>query len=264
MEIISQARSFNGTQRVYRHNSKTLNCSMNFGIYLPDNLKTRIPALFWLSGLTCTEDNFITKGTAQRVASELGIIIVAPDTSPRGDGVPDDAEGSYDFGLGASFYLNATESPWQHHYQMESYIEEELYNLIIESFPVDQNKIGIFGHSMGGHGALTIALRSPSKFKSVSAFSPICSPIQSPWGEKALAGYLGEDRSTWRKYDTCALIEDGAKFSSILIDQGSDDQFIKEQLKPTLLQSICSKADRRSKRIGKYDPRHVQWLGWEW
>jgi S-formylglutathione hydrolase len=240
MEIISLSKCYNGTQSVYRHDADSLGCAMNFGIYLPDNLSAPAPALFWLSGLTCTEDNFITKAAAQRVASELGIILVAPDTSPRGEDVPDDPDGAYDFGLGAGFYVNATQSPWQKHYRMRSYIEQELYQLILESFPVDQRRLGIFGHSMGGHGALTMALRSPDKFRSVSAFSPICSPMNSPWGEKALGGYLGADRSAWREYDACALIEDGAKVTSILLDQGDDDNFLNEQLKPGLLESACS------------------------
>ncbi|MBT5154434.1 MAG: S-formylglutathione hydrolase, partial [Gammaproteobacteria bacterium] len=160
MENISQSKSHTGTQFVYGHEADTLGCSMNFGIYLPDNLSTPAPALFWLSGLTCTQDNFITKAGAQRVASELGMILIVPDTSPRGEGVPDDPEGAYDFGLGAGFYVNATQSPWQKHYQMRDYVEQELYQLILESFPVDQKRLGIFGHSMGGHGALTMALRS--------------------------------------------------------------------------------------------------------
>ena len=240
MENISLSKCYNGTQSVYRHDADSLGCAMNFGIYLPDNLSAPAPALFWLSGLTCTEDNFITKAAAQRVASELGIILVAPDTSPRGEDVPDDPDGAYDFGLGAGFYVNATQSPWQKHYRMRSYIEQELYQLILESFPVDQRRLGIFGHSMGGHGALTMALRSPDKFRSVSAFSPICSPMNSPWGEKALGGYLGADRSAWREYDACALIEDGAKVTSILVDQGADDNFLNEQLKSSLLESACS------------------------
>jgi S-formylglutathione hydrolase len=242
MEKIWQSKSHHGTQFVYRHDAETLGCPMNFGLYLPDNLSAPAPTLFWLSGLTCTEDNFITKAGAQRVASELGIILVAPDTSPRGEGVPDDSDGAYDFGLGAGFYVNATQALWQKHYQMRNYIEQELYQLVLESFPVDQNRLGIFGHSMGGHGALTMALRSPEKFRSVSAFSPICSPINSPWGEKALGGYLGADQSTWRQYDACALINDGARFSAILVDQGTDDNFLNEQLKPGLLESACSNA----------------------
>ena len=242
MEKISQSKNHHGTQFVYRHDADTLRCSMNFGIYLPDNISAPAPALFWLSGLTCTENNFITKAGAQRVASELGMILVAPDTSPRGEGVPDDPDGAYDFGLGAGFYVNAIQPLWQQHYQMRDYVEQELHQLVLESFPVDQKRLGIFGHSMGGHGALTMALRSPDKFRSVSAFSPICSTINSPWGEKALRGYLGEDPSIWRDYDACSLINDGAQVSSILVDQGTDDSFLNEQLKPDLLDLACSTA----------------------
>ena len=242
MEKISQSKNHHGTQFVYRHDADTLRCSMNFGIYLPDNISAPAPALFWLSGLTCTENNFITKAGAQRVASELGMILVAPDTSPRGEGVPDDPDGAYDFGLGAGFYVNAIQPLWQQHYQMRDYVEQELHQLVMESFPVDHKRLGIFGHSMGGHGALTMALRSPDKFRSVSAFSPICSPINSPWGEKALRGYLGEDPSIWRDYDACSLINDGAQVSSILVDQGTDDSFLNEQLKPDLLDLACSTA----------------------
>jgi S-formylglutathione hydrolase len=242
MELQSQVRMFSGMQNVYRHESSALHCPMNFGVYLPDSLAATAPALFWLSGLTCTEENFITKAGAQRVASELGIILIAPDTSPRGEGIPDDPEGAYDFGLGAGFYVNATRAPWQAHYQMRDYIEQELYQAILSGFPVNPRKIGIFGHSMGGHGALTLALRSPDKFRSVSAFSPICSPANCPWGEKALSGYIGEDKSRWREYDACALIEDGARVTSILVDQGTNDNFLEEQLKPDLLESACSTA----------------------
>ena len=242
MEKISQSKNHHGTQFVYRHDADTLRCSMNFGIYLPDNISASAPALFWLSGLTCTENNFITKAGAQRVASELGMILVAPDTSPRGEGVPDDPDGAYDFGLGAGFYVNAIQPLWRQHYQMRDYVEQELHQLVMESFPVDHKRLGIFGHSMGGHGALTMALRSPDKFRSVSAFSPICSPINSPWGEKALRGYLGEDPSIWRDYDACSLINDGAQVSSILVDQGTDDSFLNEQLKPDLLDLACSTA----------------------
>jgi S-formylglutathione hydrolase len=242
MEKLSQSKNHHGTQFVYRHDADTLHCSMNFGIYLPDNISAPAPALFWLSGLTCTENNFITKAGAQRVASELGMILVAPDTSPRGEGVPDDPDGAYDFGLGAGFYVNAIQPLWQQHYQMRDYVEQELHQLVMESFPVDHKRLGIFGHSMGGHGALTMALRSPDKFRSVSAFSPICSPINSPWGEKALRGYLGEDPSIWRDYDACSLINDGAQVSSILVDQGTDDSFLNEQLKPDLLDLACSTA----------------------
>ena len=198
--------------------------------------------MIWLSGLTCTEENFTTKAGAQRVASELGLTLIAPDTSPRGEGVPDDADGAYDFGLGAGFYVNATQAPWNHHYQMHDYIEHELYELICSLLIIDISRLGIFGHSMGGHGALTMALRSPERFKSVSAFAPICSPINCPWGQKALTGYLGHDQERWRSYDACALIADGARTDAILIDQGSADDFLTEQLKPELLKSACDSA----------------------
>mgnify|MGYP001028578529 CR=1 FL=1 len=245
MESLSEARSFNGTQFVYQHQSAVLKGSMNIGVYLPDNIpdSKKAPALIWLSGLTCTEENFIAKAGAQRIASELGIILIAPDTSPRGEMVPDDPENAYDFGLGAGFYVDATQDPWSTHYQMRSYIEEELHQLLNSELPIDENRIGIFGHSMGGHGALTIALRSPEKYRSVSAFAPICSPINCPWGQKALTGYIGKDQSGWREYDSCALIEDGARIPDILVDQGSDDGFLEEQLKPDLLTNACKHAD---------------------
>lgn len=236
----SVCRSFSGSQTVYQHASQVLACEMNFAVYQPDKASDRSPTLFWLSGLTCTEDNFIAKAGAQRVASELGMRLVVPDTSPRGDGVPDDPEAAYDFGLGAGFYVNANQSPWTQHYHMRDYIEQELYDLILREFAADPERIGISGHSMGGHGALTMALRSPEKFRTVSAFAPICSPMQCPWGHKALTGYLGGDQSLWREYDACALIEDGASVPEILVDQGDDDDFLSEQLKPHLLESACS------------------------
>ena len=241
IEVVNEARLFNGLQLTYKHTAFTLNCDMNFSVYVPDQPTGN--CLIWLSGLTCTEENFTTKAGAQRVASELGLTLVAPDTSPRGDGVPDDADSAYDFGLGAGFYVNAIESPWDQHYQMHSYIEKELYNLVCSKLNVDSNQIGIFGHSMGGHGALTMALRSPDQFKSVSAFAPICSPINCPWGQKALPGYLGDDPTLWRNYDACALIEDGARVKAILVDQGAADGFLEEQLKPELLQAACEAAD---------------------
>jgi len=239
--IVSEARCFKGTQQVLTHSSSSLNCDMRVGVYLPDG-DGPVPALFWLSGLTCTEENFILKAGAQRMASELGVILIAPDTSPRGENVPDDPEGGYDFGLGAGFYVNATRAPWSKHYQMRQYIEEELFDVCRQSLPIDGNKVGISGHSMGGHGALTIGLRNPQKFQSISAFAPICSPLNCPWGEKALGGYLGNDKSTWREYDACALIDDGARVPAILVDQGGDDDFLKEQLKPELLALSCEAA----------------------
>ena len=201
MERIEHRACFGGWQDVYEHASATLGCTMRFAIYLPPQAADGpVPVLYWLSGLTCTEENFIVKAGAQRVAAELGIAIVAPDTSPRGDDVPDDAA-SYDFGKGAGFYVDATQEPWRKHYRMYSYLTEELPWLVAANFAVDPARAGIFGHSMGGHGALVLALRNPQRFKSVSAFAPISSPMRCPWGEKALAGYLGEDRDAWRQYD---------------------------------------------------------------
>ena len=240
METLAEAALFDGQQITYRHRSAALSCDMNFAVYKPSSATGA--TLFWLSGLTCTEENFITKAGAQRIASELGITLVAPDTSPRGTDVPDDPEQAYDFGLGAGFYVNATQAPWQTHYQMHTYVEDELYGLLATELGLDTDCVGIFGHSMGGHGALTMALRSPDKFKSVSAFAPICSPINCPWGQKALAGYLGPESGLWRQYDACALIEDGARVERILVDQGDADGFLQEQLKPQLLQQACAAA----------------------
>ena len=239
MEEMSSARCFGGKQGVYRHTSSTLSCDMAFSVFKPDGAGP-FPTVFWLSGLTCTEENFTVKAGAQRVAAELGLMVVAPDTSPRGDGVPDDPDGAYDFGLGAGFYVNATQDPWVAHYQMYSYITEELPRIIAASFPSDMKRVGISGHSMGGHGALTMALKRPDLFKSVSAFAPIVSPIHSPWGRKALTGYLGADETKWRAYDACALIEDGARFDRIMVDQGGADQFLEGQLMPERLETACA------------------------
>jgi len=241
METVSTNRSHAGTQGVYSHASSATGTDMTFAVYVPDHeAGAKLPVLWYLSGLTCTHANVMEKGEYRRAASELGLIIVAPDTSPRGEAVPDDE--AYDMGQGAGFYLDATEQPWSQHFRMRTYIEQELPELIASEFPVDMNRQGIFGHSMGGHGALTIALRNPDRFKSVSAFSPVVAPLQCPWGEKALGGYLGNDRSAWREYDTCALIEDGARVTDILVDQGTSDQFLEEQLKPQLLAEACEKA----------------------
>ena len=239
MEEMSSARCFGGKQGVYRHTSSTLSCDMAFSVFKPDGAGP-FPTVFWLSGLTCTEENFTVKAGAQRVAAELGLMVVAPDTSPRGDSVPDDPDGAYDFGLGAGFYVNATQDPWAAHYQMYSYITEELPRIIAASFPSDMKRVGISGHSMGGHGALTMALKRPDLFKSVSAFAPIVSPIHSPWGRKALTGYLGADETKWRAYDACALIEDGARFDRIMVDQGGADQFLEGQLMPERLETACA------------------------
>ncbi|EIM26959.1 S-formylglutathione hydrolase [Microvirga lotononidis] len=242
-EIISQARCFNGTQFVYRHASRETGTPMRLAVYVPPQAgDAKVPVVWFLSGLTCTEENFTVKAGAQRVASELGLILVAPDTSPRGENVPDDPEGAYDFGLGAGFYVDATEAPWARNYRMRSYLERELPALVAESLPADMSRQGIMGHSMGGHGALTIALRDPERFKAVSAFAPIVSPMNCPWGEKALSHYIGPDRASWRDYDACALIEDGARLPGILVDQGTADGFLDSQLKPQLLEAACAKA----------------------
>lgn len=232
MNLTEQHASFGGTQSVFRHTSKTLNCDMNFGIFIPAHAEgTRLPVIYWLSGLTCTEQNFITKAGAQAFAAEHGVILVVPDTSPRGDDVADDS--AYDLGKGAGFYLNATEEPWAAHFQMYDYIVEELPALIAANFPANKNR-SIMGHSMGGHGALTIALKNPGRYRAVSAFSPIVAPSQVPWGEKAFTAYLGPDRETWKQYDATALLASAKERLPILIDQGDADDFLANQLKPEL------------------------------
>ncbi|GJL65377.1 MAG: S-formylglutathione hydrolase [Nitrospirales bacterium] len=247
MELVSSIRCFGGLQQRYQHSSTVLDCTMHFSIFLPpaaieSAANERFPALYWLSGLTCSDENFVQKAGAQRIAAELGMILVVPDTSPRGENIPDDADAAYDFGLGAGFYVNATETPWREHYRMYDYIVDELPALVGDHLPIDPQRVSISGHSMGGHGALMIALRSPTKFKSVSAFAPIVAPSQCPWGEKALTGYLGEDRAQWQQYDSTALIKGGAKAPPVLIDQGAADQFLQEQLKPQLLLEACESA----------------------
>src|SRR5229473_2693630 len=240
---ISQNKCFGGVQGVYSHASNETGCVMRFGVFLPPQAQTgRVPVLYWLSGLTCTEENFIIKAGAQRVAAELGLAVVVPDTSPRGLGLPGEAD-SYDFGLGAGFYVDATEAPWSRGYRMYSYITQELAADVAATFPVDPTRVGIFGHSMGGHGALTIALKNPHQYKSVSAFAPIASPMRCPWGQKALGGYLGTNRARWREYDATALIEDrGWTAPPIMVDQGTKDQFLESQLKPELLQDACQRS----------------------
>ncbi|MEL6752831.1 MAG: S-formylglutathione hydrolase, partial [Pseudomonadota bacterium] len=204
------------------------------------------PVLWYLSGLTCTHANVTEKGEFRAACAEHGIAFIAPDTSPRGEGVPDDPEGAYDLGLGAGFYVDATQAPFDQHYRMRTYIEDELPALVAEHFPLDMDRQAITGHSMGGHGALTIALRNPGRFKSVSAFAPIVSPLNCPWGEKALTGYIGPDRAAWRAYDACALIKDGARVPDMLIDQGTADNFLEEQLKTHLLREACKAAGQRA------------------
>ncbi|MGF9758486.1 S-formylglutathione hydrolase [Microvirga sp. 0TCS3.31] len=242
-ETVSQSRCFGGTQFIYRHVSRETSTPMRLAVFVPPQAQDmKVPVVWFLSGLTCTEENFTVKAGAQRVASELGLMLIAPDTSPRGEGVPDDPEGAYDFGLGAGFYVDAVETPFAKHYRMRSYIERELPELIAENLPADMNRQGITGHSMGGHGALTIALRNPGRFMAVSAFAPIASPMNCPWGEKALSGYIGSDRSAWRDYDACALIEGGARLPDLLVDQGTADSFLESQLKPQLLEEACIRA----------------------
>ena len=242
MELVQSNRSFDGEQRIYRFNSISLQGESKFGIYLPAQALAgqACPTLFYLAGLTCTEETFAIKAHAQRLAAQLGLILVTPDTSPRGEQV---AQGDHwDIGQGAGFYINATQAPWAEHFQMESYVVEELYDLVIQQFAVQAERIGIFGHSMGGHGALTLALKYPEKFKSVSAFAPICAPSQCPWGEKAFSNYLGSDQAEWLKHDASALVQTKrAHFADILIDQGLSDQFY-SQLNPALFQQACQAA----------------------
>lgn len=243
METISLNKSHGGTQGVYRHESTATGTPMTFSVFVPDSAHSKkgpLPVLTYLSGLTCTHANVTEKGEFRAACAQHDIIFVAPDTSPRGDEVADD-EG-YDFGKGAGFYVDATEAPFAKHYKMREYIERELPEIIAANFPVDMKRQGIMGHSMGGHGALTIGLRHPRTFKSVSAFSPICNPSEVPWGQKALAGYLGEDPAAWRTYDAVSLIEDGARTAQILVDQGTEDQFLAEQLKPETLEAACKAA----------------------
>lgn len=241
IKTVSENKSFGGKQVVFSHDAVETACTMRVAIYLPPQAAERkVPVLYWLSGLTCTEENFTVKAGAQRVAAELGMAVVAPDTSPRGVRFPGD-DASYDFGLGAGFYLDATEAPWSANYRMYSYIVNELFDLVGATFPVDTARAGIFGHSMGGHGALTIGLKNPDKFRSISAFAPIVSPMRCPWGEKALSGYLGPDRAAWPQYDATALVAShGWQGGPILVDQGTADQFLESQLKPELLKAACA------------------------
>lgn len=240
IERIALNRCFEGEQQRFSHESQSLGCEMNFSIFLPPQAKTAsVPVLYWLSGLTCSDENFVQKAGAQRYAAEHGVAIVATDTSPRGDKIPDDPQGSWDFGLGAGFYVNATEDPWRVNYRMYDYITDEIPALIAANFPILPELSAIFGHSMGGHGALTIALRNPDRYRSVSAFSPIVAPSQCPWGTKALGNYLGDDIEKWKNYDSCELIRAGAQQMPMLVDQGEADDFLAEQLRTELLESAC-------------------------
>ncbi len=240
LETISTSRSFGGVQGVYKHGAAATGTDMSFSVYVPEHeAGARLPVVWYLSGLTCTHANVTEKGEFRRLCAELGLIFVAPDTSPRGEGVADDAAGAYDFGLGAGFYVDATQEPFAPHYHMWTYVTQELPALIAEQFPADMDRQSIMGHSMGGHGALTIGLSLPDRFRAVSAFSPIVAPSQVPWGQKALSGYLGDNLAAWRKHDTVALIEDGARIPDMLVDQGEADTFLAEQLKPHLLEEAC-------------------------
>ena len=247
LELISTHACFGGQQRFYKHDPKEIGLTMRFSVFLPPQaLHSAVPALVYLAGLTCNEETFMVKSGAQRLAAELGLALIAPDTSPRGANVAGEAD-SWDFGVGAGFYLDATQAPWAQHWRMESYITQELLPLIASAMPINANRIGISGHSMGGHGALTLALRHPGQFKSVSALAPICAPTQCPWGRKAFAGYLGADESSWAAHDASSLMaaQPVAPFpGGILIDQGLADKFLAEQLLPSAFESAC--ADRKS------------------
>ena len=272
LQTVSLNRSHGGTQGVYRHASRETKTDMTFSVYVPDHREgTKLPVVWYLSGLTCTHANVTEKGEFRGACAELGLILVAPDTSPRGEGVPGDPANAYDFGLGAGFYVDATVEPFAQNYRMWSYVTEELPQLVAGHFPVDARRQSIFGHSMGGHGALTVALRHPDRYRAASAFSPIVAPSRVPWGIKALGGYLGSNKDAWRKYDAVALIEDGARFKELLVDQGEADQFLSEQLRPELLQAACEKAgiplilrrqagyDHSYYFISTFMPDHLRW-----
>ncbi|MCB1960585.1 MAG: S-formylglutathione hydrolase [Rhodocyclaceae bacterium] len=242
LERIASNKSFGGWHTRYRHHSNSLGCEMVFAIYIPPQAAAApVPVLYWLSGLTCTDENFMHKAGAQRLAAELGIAIVAPDTSPRGPEVPGDPDGGWDFGHGAGFYLNATQAPWATHYRMYDYVTQELPALVEAHFPVTAAR-AISGHSMGGHGALVCALRNPGRYASVSAFSPICAPSDCPWGHKAFSRYLGEDREAWREWDASVLIGAAGETLPMLIDQGDEDAFLDEQLHPERLRAAAEAA----------------------
>ncbi|MDR6127001.1 MULTISPECIES: S-formylglutathione hydrolase [unclassified Sphingomonas] len=272
MDTLSTNRAHGGTQGVYRHASAATGTDMTFSVYVPPHAPgATLPVVWYLSGLTCTHANVTDKGEYRRACAELGLILVAPDTSPRGDGVPDDPDGAYDFGLGAGFYVDATQTPFDRQYRMWTYVTEELPALVAAHFPVDMTRQGIMGHSMGGHGALTIGLRHPDRFRAVSAFAPIVAPSQVPWGKKALGGYLGDDAVAWRRHDAVALIEDGARVPALLVDQGEADQFLEEQLQPERLATACADAgidltlrmqpgyDHSYYFIGTFMADHLRW-----
>ena len=247
IERIKNDKVFAGNVEVYCHSSKVNHCDMQFSVFRPKQEQhSSVPLLTWLSGLTCTEDTFMFKAGALKMASDLGIMILAPDTSPRGDNVPDDENGAYDFGLGAGFYVNATKSPWQTHYNMYDYVTKELPSIITSNFNVDKNRFGIFGHSMGGHGALTIGLRNPDTYRSISAFAPICNPINCPWGTKALGNYLGENSSAWSEYDATEIVLAGnykLPQNLIRIDQGLADEFLERELNTDKFEQACKDSE---------------------
>ena len=270
MQRVSTSKAHGGEQQVWSHASTETGTPMTFAVFLPEHAPGEtLPVLWYLSGLTCTHANVMDKGEYRAACAKHRVIFVAPDTGPRGDGVPDDP--AWDFGQGAGFYVDATVAPWAASFRMRSYVERELPALVAEQFPVDMTRQGITGHSMGGHGAMTIALRDPARFRSVSAFAPIVSPMNCPWGEKALGGYLGEDRAAWREYDACALIDDGAKLPELLVDQGMSDGFLIEQLKTHLLAEACERAgikptirlqpgyDHSYSFISTFMAEHVAW-----
>ncbi len=246
IETLSETSCFGGRIGFYRHASSSNNCDMQFSVFVPPQAADgKVPVLTFLSGLTCTEENFMVKSGAQRVAAELGLMLVSPDTSPRGEGVPDDPDDDYDFGLAAGFYLNATQEPWSKHYHMYDYITQELPEIVFGNFAGDAERHGLTGHSMGGHGALTIGLRNPGMYRSLSAFAPICTTLHSPWGQKALGYYMGSDTSDWKDYDACEVarrVSDASVYDRILVDQGADDPFLSEQLRPELLQAACAES----------------------
>ena len=243
LETVSTNMSHGGVQGVYKHTSTATGTDMTFSVFVPPHREgAKLPVVWYLSGLTCTHVNVTDKGEFRQACAKLGLIFVAPDTSPRGEGVADDPEGAYDFGLGAGFYVDATQPPFARHYRMRDYLENELPMILADQFPADMARQGITGHSMGGHGALTLSLRNPGRYKSTSAFAPIVSPLDCPWGHKALSGYLGDDRAAWEEYDACALIASGARLPDLLVDQGGGDNFLAEQLKTHLLEDACRAA----------------------
>ena len=244
VSVVSEHACFGGVQGFYRHESATIGLPMNFGVFLPPQTgQGRVPGLIYLAGLTCTEETFAIKAGAQRYAAAHGLAIVTPDTSPRGTGIAD-ADATWDFGTGAGFYLDATEPPWDRHWRMESYLTRELPDVIANGFPIAADRLGIFGHSMGGHGALTLVLRHPGRYRSVSAFAPIAAPMRAPWGIKAFSGYLGPDREQWRQHDATELIASGARMPECLVDQGLDDKFLAEQLYLDVFEQACAAANQ--------------------